>query len=298
MTHATIVGWDGSSASRAALDWAAERARRHGGGLHVLRVLGPFPFVESEALWADEVTAASIVSLDEEVARLRTDHPGVEVSSELVSGDATEILLDNSSPQTVLVIGTRHRSAPYFRFAWSFGGQLAASARGPVVIVPETSPQDARGIVVGVDASPESDAAVVFAAREAERDGTPLDLVHAWSGRLLNATRGGDIEGAPWLEDAHRRVLTEASSLVDRAAPDLPRAVHLDEGTASHALLERARTAELVVVGARGRGPLASLLLGSVSTALVESMPCPIAILGPGTVAGFSGAALAGAVSR
>ncbi|ARC56981.1 Universal stress protein [Frondihabitans sp. 762G35] len=298
MTHATIVGWDGSSASRAALDWAARRARRHGGGLHVLRVLGPFPFVESEALWADEVTAASIVSLDDEIARLRTEHPGLAVTSELVSGDATEILLDNSSPQTVLVIGTRHRSAPYFRFAWSFGGQLAGHARGPVVIVPETSPQDARGIVVGVDSSPESDAAVVFAAREADRDGSPLDLVHAWLGPLMNPIRGGDIEGAPWLEDAHRRVLAEASALVGRAAPDLLHASHLDVGTASHALLDRARDAELVVVGARGRGPLASLVLGSVSTALLESMPCPIAILGPGTVAGFSLASLSGAVSR
>jgi len=283
-TETTIVGWDGSLEAQAALDWAVRRATRRGGSLHVLSVMEPFPFMETEALMGDAIADRAVRSLDDEVESIRARTPELHLSSELITGDPTEEFLARSSPTTALVFGTRHRSAPYFRFAWSFGGQLAAHARGPVVIVPDNASSSGRGILVGVDGSDESEVAVRYAAHEARAAHTSLDLVHAWLGPLANPVPGFEVEKAPWLIDAHRKTIDRAVALAREEWPEIQAVVHVEVDTASHALLHRARDAELVVVGARGRSPLASLAFGSVSTALLAVMPCPVAILGPETV--------------
>lgn len=284
MTARTIVGWDGGVESEAALDWAVRRAETQGGGVHVVSVMEPFPFPASDAVRGDRRTSQAFTSLDDEVARITVDHPGIGITSELVEGDPTEVLLSYSFADTAIVVGTRRRSGLHFRFAWTFGGRLATFALGPVVIVPSDHSQAGRGIVVGVDGSPESDSAVRFAAAEAAAGNLQLDLVHTWLAPNIAPVPGCTMREAPWLAEAHSRVLSDALDVAREAAPSVRAVGHVACDTAAHALVERGDSAALVVVGARGRGPLSSVVLGSVSTSLIEAMPCPIAILGPQTV--------------
>lgn len=284
MTGRTIVGWDGGIESEAALDWAVRRAETQGGAVHVVSVMEPFPFPASDAVRGDRRTSQAFTSLDDEVARISVDHPGVRITSELVEGDPTEVLLSYSFADSAIVVGTRRRSGLHFRFAWTFGARLATFALGPVVIVPSEQPRSGRGIVVGVDGSPESDSAVRFAAAEAEARNAPLDLVHTWLAPDVAPVPGFTMQEAPWLAEAHSQVLSDALDLARATAPSERAVGHTACDSASHALLQRGGHAALLVVGARGRGPLSSVVLGSVSTTLIEAMPCPIAILGPQTV--------------
>lgn len=147
----------------------------------------------------------------------------------------------------------------------------------------------AGGVVaVGVDGSPGSFAALDFALQEAARRGARLRVVVAvespehWTtayGHVLlppSPDPLGEAVGAGWgwVRDAAARLRGEAHARVDvevRAAPGPP----------AHALLAAARDAALLVVGHRGRGAVASVLLGSVGLRCVVDAPCPVTVVRP-----------------
>ncbi len=163
------------------------------------------------------------------------------------------------------------------------------------------TPADVPEIVVGVDDSPSSQAALEWAAAEAVRHGAPLTVLYAatppigmWPiapvpTGLLDWQRqiGKDI-----LDDAERiaRDLTHGAVAVRSEFAVVPPAA---------ALVEASRTAKVVVVGSRGRGALARTVLGSVSTALVYRAHGPVAVVHDGpppaadapVVVGFDGSA-------
>lgn len=139
-----------------------------------------------------------------------------------------------------------------------------------------------HGIVVGIDGSGASSRALSWAFSEAERRSVDLDVVIAWTFPYQFA-EGFDVM---WREDSEyfaKTSLAEAENAVDHLLDGKPRPpwlhVHAIEGAASVVLLNRAKTAEMLVVGTRGRGGFRDLLLGSVSTACVHHTPCPIAVI-------------------
>ena len=272
----TIVGWDGSPEAQVAIEWAARRAARRGGSLDILTVSEDNP----DGPIAEHAAEA-----------LRHEFPGLLIRSETISGDPVDVFARRSEPGQTLVFGTRRDSAPHFRFTWNFGGRLVEEARGPVIIVPQDHETPQHGILVGVDESRESQEAVRFAADEARSAGTSLDIVHAWLGPIASPIPGFNVEKAPWMVDAHKRVIATAAAIAHEVSPSLRTVTHVDVELASHSLVNRARQASMVVVGARGRGHLAALAFGSVSTTLLSAMPCPVVILGPNAVAAPSGAA-------
>ncbi|HTW17226.1 MAG TPA: universal stress protein [Nocardioides sp.] len=140
-------------------------------------------------------------------------------------------------------------------------------------------------VVVGVDGSEGAARAVRWAATEADLTRRPLVLVHAWT-----------LQGGTWLDQAgidHREVAkaikADAEQLV-RTVRDEVLAVrpHLTvhelvvQADAREAFEELSRTASMVVVGSRGRGPVRSLLLGSVSVAVSRQSHCPVVVVRPG----------------
>jgi nucleotide-binding universal stress UspA family protein len=134
-------------------------------------------------------------------------------------------------------------------------------------------------IVVGTDGTLSSMAAVQWAAREAERRGLLLRIVHAfdWEWHSARYSIGGDyIDVARQLADA----VTEAAVEQARAAVPAIR-VEADAfvGHPVPQLLESAQDADLVVLGNRGRGGFASLLLGSVSQRVATHAPCPVVVV-------------------
>jgi nucleotide-binding universal stress UspA family protein len=137
----------------------------------------------------------------------------------------------------------------------------------------------AGSVVVGVDGSPFSDAALAWAVDYAAARKSPLCILHG-AGDL-----GGDhipfrAEAREMLADVSRRVTDHALLLVRRQAPDLEVTVRAPFEDARQALLD-VQHAGMVVVGTRGRGTVASLLLGSVSLAVVSHARWPVTVVRP-----------------
>lgn len=156
---------------------------------------------------------------------------------------------------------------------------------------PGVQPDDARGyrghIVVGVDGSDHADRAIAWAARQAELEHRPLTLLHAFDpvGRTLVGAL--ELEGDNRLEllrtlrrDA-RRTVDEAVDKVREIGPGLEVHHQLVDTDPRHALVKASTTAHLLVVGARGRGALRGLLLGSVSVAVSQLADCPTIVCRP-----------------
>jgi nucleotide-binding universal stress UspA family protein len=135
-------------------------------------------------------------------------------------------------------------------------------------------------IVVGVDGSAPSERALQWAAEEAIGRGAGLDIVHTWEVHHRRYPDGGQVDPAPF-EHEGRVILDEAvASLAEGTLPADVRPV-LAEGDAATALLRSAADAVLLVVGSRGHGGFAGLLLGSVSQRCVDHAPCPVAVIAP-----------------
>jgi nucleotide-binding universal stress UspA family protein len=282
MNDRTVVAWDGTAEALSALEWAVTRERPRQGRVLLVRI---FQDALLDAISDDETrhaTADALHDLDDQVVRLSRTEPDLQIASQVVRGDPRYRLEAFSSPTSVVVLGAHDPAVRKPLLAWSLTAQLVSEARGPLVIVPSGPPSREAGIVVGVDGSAESAAAVEFAADEAERTQSPLILVHAWL-EPVPVTIVGDIaaEDLPWLESSHRDLLEQEVGRLRDRRPELIAHTVLEQSPTAQALERHARSASLLVLGARGYGPIRGLVLGSVSTALLRAMPCPIAITGP-----------------
>jgi nucleotide-binding universal stress UspA family protein len=139
------------------------------------------------------------------------------------------------------------------------------------------------GILVAVDGSAESDAAVRWAAREAELRDSPITLAHvvvpvvtSWPVRSLQA------EFNEWQEDNARQVLEQGEKILQSSlgAPELASVgAEVLQDYAVPALVGASRDARMIVVGSRGMGAFGRTLLGSVSGGVVRHARCPVAIV-------------------
>jgi nucleotide-binding universal stress UspA family protein len=140
-----------------------------------------------------------------------------------------------------------------------------------------------NGVVVGVDGSPGSVVALRFAAEEARLSGTTLHVVGAWEvpatayAGAAGGAGSGFVELGAELESRAREAVDEALARLD--AGDVAIERHVNEGHAARLLLEAGAGADLLVVGSRGLGGFARLLLGSVGQELAHHAPCPLAIV-------------------
>jgi nucleotide-binding universal stress UspA family protein len=144
-------------------------------------------------------------------------------------------------------------------------------------------------IVVGVDGSKSSRAALEWAIAEAALRGSTLRAVHAW---MIPAIGTAD---APWALMGTADYLTIEPEEMEKAAADaLDREVAdaqsragtgvaiehvVVDAPAGDAIVDAAKDAELIVVGSRGRGSIASLVLGSVSHHVAQHAACPVVIV-------------------
>ncbi|MEV4250492.1 universal stress protein [Streptosporangium canum] len=136
-------------------------------------------------------------------------------------------------------------------------------------------------IVVGVDGSAPSLQAVAWAAREAALRGAPLRIVHValrWAYDVPLVPQPA--HWGPDMEAASRQLLRQAAERARADAPAVTVTTEILDGAAAEAIAATARSAQLIVVGGRGRGGFAGLLLGSVSGDLAARSPCPVVIVG------------------
>lgn len=133
-------------------------------------------------------------------------------------------------------------------------------------------------VVVGVDGSDGSRAALGWALNEARLRGASVEALHAWQYPYVNVTGFPvpEMDLTAFAESA-RRALDEALDEQDCTGVEVTPRVRM--AGAAHALLEAADGAELLVVGSRGRGGFAGLLLGSVSQHCAHHATCPVVIV-------------------
>lgn len=180
----------------------------------------------------------------------------------------------------MVVVGCRGRGALARGVLGSVSNGLLHHAHCPVAVIHDEDPlmphPSKAPVVVGVDGSPASERAVALAFEEASLRGVDLVAVHAWSDSGVF-----EFPGADWstLQAMGEQTLGERLAGWQERYPDVlvRRIVVADK--AAHQLVEQAESAQLLVVGSRGRGGVAGMLLGSVSTAVVNAARMPVLVV-------------------
>ncbi len=210
---------------------------------------------------------------------------GVEVEGCAVQAEAPVALIDElGRGASMLVLGSRGRGGFKSLLLGSVSEQCAAESSKPVVVVPAGAPLPGTGdVVVGIDGSDRSTAALSWAVREAALRGAKLAVVNGWWNAYWYPSLG--FTGVPYAvpdfqavsEEMVREVVDAALSSASQRPPEVE-TLSVGEPPAA-ALLDRAREAGLLVVGTRGRRALASAVLGSVSRQCLQHSTCAVAVI-------------------
>jgi nucleotide-binding universal stress UspA family protein len=201
-----------------------------------------------------------------------------------MQANPVQALVEASSDASMLVVGTRGRGGFASLLLGSVSTGCVHHAKVPVVVIDDIGGLPGCGdVVVGVDDSKGAAAALWWAASEAGRLGVRLTVVHGRENQDAMPPGGlafSELHRTEFLASAQRLMV----DMVDQAKAGLehpPAEVELRpvELTAPEALLHEAKGAGLLVVGSRGRGGFAGLILGSVSQQCVHHAPCPVAVI-------------------
>jgi nucleotide-binding universal stress UspA family protein len=254
-----LVGVDGSPACLAAVELASYEARLRGRPLLLINVGGP------------------VQSLPLALERAAAVEPEVKVTGEVLTGDPATRLIEASGDALLLIVG--HRGADGFQelLLGSVAGKLAAHARCPVMVARGRAGGD--DVVVGVDGSAAADPAIGFAFAEADLRHAPVLALHAATGPQFSGP--SDALVYDWCAEEARAVglLYHAVAEWHERHPDLLVQRRVRWAAPGESLLKASRSAQLVVVGRRGRGGFLGLRLGSVGQALLHHAACPVAVV-------------------
>lgn len=282
---AIVVGVDGSSASDLALDWAVEEATRRRLPLHIIHAFSyGYPMTNMGMGYAiDSLRQLADGVSKDAVARARRASPELVITWNDPAYGPAPALVGASEAADTVVVGARGMSAARGVLMGSVSVQVAAHARCPVVVVHDTPDPAAAGgpIVVGVDGSALSTNAIAYAYAQASSRGVGLTVVHAWWLEYIEAASAAAVWAADWQHFAQEEEALVAESLAgwQEKYPDVAVRRHSVRGLPVEALVRQSENACLVVVGTRGRGGFAGLLLGSVSQAVMHRAHCPVAIV-------------------
>lgn len=283
-----IVGVDGSEGSIEALRWAAHEAARRGVSLHVMTCAQLPVTVEAGMVGGGSFAGTSMDAVVDEQERVnqravdlaRSFGLDVEVTGETVLGAPGYALVSASHADDIVVTGATSHPGRMSDLLGSVATVVTHRAKGAAVVVHGTCPKDQslRRIVVGVDGSSSSDEALLWAAEEAIRSSAELVLVHGWTYPYAG-TKSAASEPRDEMRRDAMRVLEAGTLRAAQVAPSVSTQAIISEEAPAKAILDAAVGSDLVVVGSRGRGGFASLVLGSVSRTVLQHSPCPVAVI-------------------
>lgn len=290
---AVVVGLDASGPGQAAVQYAAAVAERRRRPLRVVYALEDWPFSTGPpVVWTPEALDALLNSsrtfVDKTVELLNRSHPDLTVSTSVDAGSAVQMLIEESRHAELVVLGSRGTGGFADMVVGSTTLQVASLAHSPVVAVPDTraaGQPPPHGVVVGVDGSELSEAAIEFAIQMADEMSEDLVAVHAWAhpARLEPGVMMPLVYDPALVNDEEQIVMAESMAGWSEKFPDVRVEHRVVHDHPVHALVEAAEHARLLVVGSRGRGPLRSLLLGSVSHGVLHHATGPVAVVRPHT---------------
>ncbi|MFC4950738.1 universal stress protein [Pseudonocardia sp. GCM10023141] len=289
--RAVVVGVDGSDNATRALRWAVEEAGRRRLPLRVVHAFG----------WTEEHAAdgrpghspAYRATLLERAHKLVAAaaagahglDPALEIEQEVTAGSPIAVLAGAARTAQLLVVGDRGLNRLEGLLLGSVAVALATHAACPVVIVrgPEREPTRTATlpVVVGIDGSPTSEAAIAFAFEAAAERKVPLVAVHTWWDRGSDPVLALPMVGSELIEQEAAEVLAERLAGWGEKYPDVAVQRVLVHDFPAPGLLARSTGAQLLVVGTRGHGEFTGLVLGSVSNAAIHRAACPVAVVRP-----------------
>jgi nucleotide-binding universal stress UspA family protein len=277
-----IVGYDRSADARAAARWALDEAARTGASVEFFYAY-EWPewapaasTIPAPAVWPDGETDRAIKGmLREAVTTAKQSHPGVPTEISIVHNSAALTLIDRSASARLIVVGSRGHSA-VAGLLGSVSVAVSAHAHCPVIVV-RGDAAPTQPVVAGVDDSPAAQLALDFAVEQATARGVPLRVIRTWrpvtgiweetpmATRTVTAEERRPLDDlvATW-RDKHPDLQITAEAVVDHPAA---------------ALALASTTAQLLVVGTRGRGAVRGMLLGSVSQHLLHHSACTVAVV-------------------
>lgn len=285
-TRPVIVGYDDSATGTTAFAWAVREAERLDAPLHLVVAeqlsYAVLPGVAVATAMVGEVTERIVgAARDFAAAHGR----GREVTVVPATGSPAAALVRASEDAVVVVLGRGRHGILGEAVTGSTSAQVVAHADCPVVVVEDECdcPDDAP-VVVAVDGSSSNKAPLAYAFDRASELGAPVVAVHAW---WLDVP---DASGASWLGEeriaeigaGHARMLEGAVAEWAEKYPEVEVRTAVHRRHPVGAILAEAGGAQLIVVGTRGHGGFAGLLLGSVSQGLLHhERPCPLAVIHP-----------------
>lgn len=285
-----VVGVDGSGSAVRAAVWAAGEAVLRRKTLRLVHTyLVPLRGYPGFVATPDEVRNG-LRDQGEEWLRQAQEAaqqavPEVRVETAIGEGDAIDALIQESQESEAVVVGSRGLGGFTGMLVGSVAVALAAHGHCPIIVArgsePDEAPIVSEGpVVTGVDGSAASDAALGFAFEEAALRQSRLVAVRHWSDTMFaRGARGVGLGADPAdIDREEHAVLEEQLTSWRPRYPDVVVEPVVSRDKLIQTLLEYSEHAQLLVVGSRGRGGFAGMMLGSTSQALVMHASCPVAV--------------------
>jgi nucleotide-binding universal stress UspA family protein len=271
-SHCLVVGFDGSSSAGSTMEWAAREAAARSASLRVVACSAVPPTVESHdfGAWKSQQLTGVIESI-------RRRHPELWVEDAGTHLDQRHAPADPARSADLLIVGESSSGSVK---RWPLRSASRSEARRsscPVIVVRGRQRPHLQRIVVGVDSSNASAAALDWAVAEAEYHGSELLVVHAWQppgvvGQSVRATA---------LDRADAQCVVDLAIRHCEKRTNQPVRGKLIEGEAAAVLTAASSDADLLAVGSRGRSGYKTMLFGSVASFVTGHARCPVAVIHP-----------------
>lgn len=287
-----VVGVDGSTAALQAVEWAAHEASRRGLDLRLIACYS-VPFYGEPGMLGTYAIETQVDAIKAEyegyvhaaVGRATAAQPGLAIDSVVMLGSPSSVLAHSVVGRGELVVGSTGRTGRLGDVIGSVATAVAHHTPAAVVVVPATSSRKGdsmKRIVVGTDGSESANEALEWAYAEAKLAKAELVVVHGWEYPYPDVSAAEHNVHERMGRDAQHHLDDAIAAIRTRAKSDgVSITAQLVESGPAKALVEASADADLVVVGSRGRSGFASLLLGSVSRAVVQHASCPVAVIRP-----------------
>jgi nucleotide-binding universal stress UspA family protein len=281
-----VVGIDESPAAEVAVQWATRDAELRKIPLTLVHAISP-----EIATWSGVRLPAGLARWQRDRGRRLADDAfkvveetsqrggPAEVHSEILSSAAVPTLVDLSKDAELVVAGCRGSGQGPGRQMGSVSSGLLRYAHCAVGIVHEEDPSISNStqapVLVGVDGSSASELATAIAFDEASRRNVGLIALHAWCDADVSGFAGIDW---PATESMAEQLLAERLAGWQERYPDVQVDRIVVHDRPARQLVQRSEDAQLIVVGSRGRGGFAGMLVGSVGETVAEKARVPVIV--------------------
>ena len=314
MSHTIIVGIDGSDNAECALQWAITHAQKTSAEIRIVSAY-TVPGVnmsQADIVYPADFDDAVKKTVEDiaEAAAATVTKAGVPVSTTIVPGDASGVMVEHSKNAALAVVGARGRGGFAGRLLGSVALAMPAHSQCPTVVVPSTWPTrimpttplpiddpvrttddpsaeadgrsrpDFSGEVVAAVDPFETDTPVLrAAAAQAAIYGVPLRLVGVTATHILSPEWMPSEEHLIRMYDEAAKAFTAAADSLKGDFPDLEVRFSIFDAPATEVLVSATYTADLMVIGSRGRGGFVSTILGSTSQGVLSHAVCPVRVV-------------------